>query len=525
MEKQRLFFQQYLIFVKKYYNTYPSIASELLEYRLVLRGLVTESTKNFKLLASQSKDTEVQKLYSDWVNAKEFYLKVLLKKEEDKRAYNLNELYEKLNLIEKSLQQKLNVNYKIEKVNWKTVQQNLQPNEAAIEIIKSITSEDTSYFYVIITPNQNQPELVIQNGSSIEDYVYTYYFRNVVDRKNVDKKSYQVLWKNIIDKSQSLKNYDLKKLYLVNDGIYHKIPIGTLFIPDENRFLADKIEIVYVLNLKYIKKAGYPIKNAVLMGYPDYKGSDLLPNNLPEEQFNIPNEQRSLMFRVLNFTNGIPMLPGTKAETDKIYEHLKKQQIPTQLYQDKQATEENFKKINHQATSIVHIATHGFFIEDEKKSNNLLVQQDEKYNLLYQNPLMRSGILLANCENDLNREKIYYNREDGILTAYEVSQMNLRNTELVVLSACQTGLGDLKNEEGVFGLQRAFILAGANSLIISLWSVDDAATQEFMINFYDAWLNKKMSKFQAFYAAQKQLRTKEEFQRPFYWGAFVLIGE
>ena len=137
---------------------------------------------------------------------------------------------------------------------------------------------------------------------------------------------------------------------------------------------------------------------------------------------------------------------------------------------------------------------------------------------------MRAGLLLAGADKTVRQMNTKDNNdtEDGILNAYEAMILELDKTELVILSACQTGLGEIKNGEGVYGLQRAFQIAGASSIITSLWEVSDAGTQDLMSNFYNFWL-KSENKHEAFRKAQ--LFIKEKYKYPFYWGAFVLVGK
>jgi CHAT domain-containing protein len=124
--------------------------------------------------------------------------------------------------------------------------------------------------------------------------------------------------------------------------------------------------------------------------------------------------------------------------------------------------------------------------------------------------------------NDLNPEgeADLSDVENGVLTAYEAMNLNFTGTSLVILSACETGLGEVKSGEGVYGLQRAFLVAGAETLIMSLWKVDDEATQQLMTNFYTNWIASG-NKQAAFKQAQLQLMTK--FPEPYFWGAFVMV--
>ena len=138
-----------------------------------------------------------------------------------------------------------------------------------------------------------------------------------------------------------------------------------------------------------------------------------------------------------------------------------------------------------------------------------------------ENPLLKTGLLLKGAGDVRDKTKYNYNIESGILTAYEAMSLNLDKTDLVVLSACETGLGDISNGEGVYGLQRAFLVAGAKTLIMSMFKVDDEATQKLILTFYRKWLTSGNLR-QSFVDAKKELRV--EYPEPIYWGAFMMIG-
>jgi CHAT domain-containing protein len=175
----------------------------------------------------------------------------------------------------------------------------------------------------------------------------------------------------------------------------------------------------------------------------------------------------------------IPALPGTEKEINQLQFMLKQKGWNTTEYVERTAAEEKIKELN--SPKIFHIATHGLYrptpaitLEEEIEGNEAT---------LTQNPLMRTGLLLKGAGDLLDKTDYNYNMENGILTAYEAMSLNLDKTDLVVLSACETGLGDLEAGEGVYGLQRAFLVAGAKVLIMSMFKVDDDATQKLMLKF------------------------------------------
>ena len=179
---------------------------------------------------------------------------------------------------------------------------------------------------------------------------------------------------------------------------------------------------------------------------------------------------------------------------------------------------------------IIHIATHGYFFpnpesergERGERSERVRGGESEPVFKISDHPMIRSGLLLAGSNHAWqNGKPLRPNMEDGILTAYEISQMDLSDTELVVLSACETGLGDIKGNEGVYGLQRAFKIAGVKNIMMSLWQVPDYQTKELMVRFYKNWLEEKMDIQAALLAAQNSMR--EEGYEPFHWAGFVVL--
>ena len=182
-----------------------------------------------------------------------------------------------------------------------------------------------------------------------------------------------------------------------------------------------------------------------------------------------------------------------------------------------------------QSPRVLHLATHGFFLRDQTLDPDRgqwgrLRDESGMLRAELSNALLRSGLTMAGVNTFLHGGRLPEEADNGLLTALDVTRTNLLATELVVLSACLTGLGEVEAGEGIFGLQRAFALAGAKTLVMSLWSVPDKATRNLMTEFYRRLLEGE-GKADALLNAQASLRQTKMYGDPFYWGAFVCQGD
>jgi len=210
-------------------------------------------------------------------------------------------------------------------------------------------------------------------------------------------------------------------------------------------------------------------------------------------------------------------LPGTESEVNNIFSQLKKANWQAESpYTGEKATKLVMMQARH--PRLLHVATHAFFKKEEGERS-----------LALEDPMLRSGLFFAGADRVLkDLAPIDGDSDNGVLTAYEATSLHLEGTELVVLSACETGQGEVRNGEGVFGLRRALQEAGAESVLMSMWPVPDKETEKLMTTFYEKWLLGE-GKHQALREAQLELRERvkdsnEGKDVPYYWGAFVLVG-
>jgi CHAT domain-containing protein len=285
---------------------------------------------------------------------------------------------------------------------------------------------------------------------------------------------------------------DRKRLYISPDGILNSLPFEALPL-DDSGYISDNFVISYLSSGREIlqndKAVTFRQSDPVVVANPAF--------DLPGDMVAV-NERKTL---VLNF---LPL-----EDTDEEGQWIANE-IGATVFKNDQALKSIVK--NCQSPRILHFATHGFFIPKGQSS-----QQDASF----YDPMLQSGIALAGANNWLNGKTLPVAAGDGLLTAEDVCSMNLLGTELVVLSTCESGLGEYQSGEGIFGLRRAFELAGAHSLVISLWKVPGEPTQILMKEFYRQLLSGK-TRVDSLRVAKAILRRR--FSEVFYWAGFVLSG-
>lgn len=474
----------------------PELLDAWMDYRLATKGLLLNATHKIKNQILNSGDQELVALYKQWQDQKrQLALCYSLSEEElDKQNINLDSLQNAANQTERSLSAKSSDfadAFVPKSIDYHSVQGQLKAGEVLIEMVqypyfKDKLSDETHYAALILAPGEAHPKVVtLDNGEQLDHRYYSYY-KNVIQNKIEDKYSYKQYWAPIAAALPTGTN----KIYFSPDGIYLQVNVNTFKNP-YGKYVIEDYPIITVSNSQDIRSLSSrrnSSKKAFLAGAPDFGG------------------------------NQVAALPGTQKELNIISQALRGRQYQVTLETGNKATEANIKSMHDPA--IVHLATHGFFMEDTQNGGQLFGVNPQ---YARSNPLLRSGLLFAGAGKGLSQEKSasFDSDDNGILTAYEAASLPLDQTDMVVLSACETGVGDVKAGEGVYGLERAFLIAGAQSLVISLWKVNDATTQELMANFYKYWLQNQDAR-QAFRNAA--LALKKKYPDPYYWGAFVMVN-
>lgn len=458
---------------------------------------------------------------------------------------NTAELEEKANTLEKDLTRSVaGFGEALRQVTWQEVQQNLRPGEAAIEFVhynfvNPKPTDSTMYAALVLRADGKPPKFIpLFEEKQIETLLLSTSKAkaDIVNDLYTNSSLYDLLWQPL---EQALA--EVQTLYFSPSGLLHRLNIGAIPMPPMLRgepssgILADRYRLTEVGSTRQLavrsQRSPAMGTDALLYGGIQYEMDSTAIASAVASLDENPLASR----RGLDFVNADSTFRGgkwgylrwTDVEVNTTKEILADAGLSPIVRKGYEGTEESFKAIGASGTSprVLHLATHGFFFPDPSSvgsQQSAVGGQAEPVFKMSEHPMIRSGLVLAGGNYAWQTGKPYRpDREDGILTAYEISQMDLSNTELVVLSACETGLGDIQGNEGVYGLQRAFKITGAKYLIMSLWQVPDFQTQELMTSFYSLWLEDKMPIPDAFRAAQKLMR--EKHKSPFLWAGFVLV--
>lgn len=490
----------------------PTILSKTLDYYI-----------NYKLLNENGglKDSNQIDMHSEF-NKQKVKLNSYL---ENKDTIRVDEdLKFNSNKIERELTKSFKNNIDFEKKDWKSIQNSLKENESIIIINRIplfVTEEkvidSNRYLVYIINKSTEYPEIVLCNEGDMFDKMINDFQSNNYSFDNMFSTKF---WLPIEDKLNGNKN-----IYIMLDGEFNKVNLNTIYNTKTKQYIIDEYRISYVMKLSdFINKNRLDqnqnqFTTSVLIGSPNFNNS-LKENKIKQDSIYsyIPLSLRNFNMDIIDSNERgsmIKSLPNTKIEIQNIEKILISNKIKNTSFIEEEASESNLKSIN--SPSILHIATHGYFVEDEKlKYSDFLLGFNKSK--LVENPLLRSGLMLKGAGNFLNGNPNSPN-ENGLFTALEASTVDLTKTELVVLSACETGRGKIINGQGVQGLQKGFKDAGTKKIIMSLWKVDDKVTQEFMTTFYTLLFSEK-DIHTAF--TKTQLQIKEKYKLPYYWGAFIL---
>ena len=515
-----------------YYPQKPSISTFAYNNELFIKGLLLNSSESVKRSILESGDTTLIKQWSELTTKKQ---EIQVLQEKNSQSNCLTLLQEEAEQLEKQITASsaaYRENQAMWQITWDSVRNHLSPNEVAIEYFSALRSEDsTMYGALLVRYDSEYPELIplfeekeltsfiSAESDNVTNKMYNYY----ANGKTIS----QLIWSKVLPKIN-----EGETVYFAPSGLLHQLAIE--YLPyNEKRTMADVYNMIRLSSTREIvkKKSQAEYTTATIYGGIQY---DLDAENLLTESERYATEDIIASRSIENYTlnrGNVRYLPGTKKEAEAINTLLRQNKISAKLFTTSKANEESFKYLSGKHNNIIHIGTHGFTWPDS------IAQKQDYFALRMQmqtmegenhhtgpiiDPLNRCGLLFAGSNIALSghSNELPDGVQDGILTAKEISLMDLRDADLVVLSACETAKGDITSE-GVFGLQRAFKMAGVQTIIMSLWKVNDQATQLLMTEFYNNWISHHQPKHEAFRNAQNTIRV--QYEEPEFWAGFIML--
>ena len=500
-------------------NSNSNAVSNLFDMDLFIRNISLYNLNKLEQIAKRNGDTSIVDKRMKY----KYYKEIL-----SESTTQNNEIEKKAEILEKEIMSALpeyKDAIKNNSINWKDIQNKIKTNEAVVSFVsfryysKFKLSDSILYAAFVLRKEWDKPRFIsICNESQLSQILDTINNSSSINILYAENSNYlyNTIWKPI-----DTLFIGVKKVYLSPTALLNKISFSAIPLPSGD-FLYNKYEIEIMSNVRTIatnNKSQTEIKSVYLFGDIDYDSEPVSNNHYKSYQVSDTTSISTIRSLAIGKWGN---LNSTGVEVSAIEAITKELKIATISFIKKDASEENFKNVI--SPTVLHIATHGFASPQPKqilKEDNIFTESQKNIFQKSIDPLTRSGLIMSGGNQMWQKGMPFLNHEDEILTAKEVSEMDLSGCVLATLSACETGLGDIKGSEGVFGLQRAFKIAGVQYTIVSLWKIPDAATSDFMQTFYKKWLRDKNEINVAFRMTQLEMSNK--YNQPYKWAGFVLI--
>jgi tetratricopeptide (TPR) repeat protein len=497
---------------------------------LFSKELLLSTEIEMSRLIKESGDEEALKLFED-LRLQRLQIQQILEQPVDSRPIDIDSLEFDANQLERKLISRCNAygDFTNRHALWKDIQNSLSDDEMAVEFLSFMIPKTDSIIVAALT---------LRKGNSSPKFYPLFELKQLQQIKDenhyISPKLTSLVWKPLENEFLGIK-----RIYFSPAGALNRI--GIEYAPAMEKYEMYRLSSTRnIIDIKKMKISGIEKENAMVLLYGgiNYEKSDSLFSEIDAENYSTSIEIAKYLHR--SFIDSLELrgyklsyLPSTLTEVRNISTSLNEANISNTVITGQNATETSIKKLTSNIPSILHISTHGFYYPEEQVSKSELLRSmkfEEKQSKWSNEDriLARSGLFMAGAYQTIVGQKEHIFSDDGILTAQEISNIDLRGVDLVVLSACETGSGDVTRGEGVFGLQRGFKKAGVKSILMSLWKVSDISTEMLMTEFYKN-LCKGRSKRESLRLAQKKVREYQDsdgnylFQEPHYWAGFVML--
>ncbi len=472
---------------------------ELCDYLILSKGLLLETLNLYSQAVNRSGDEKLVESYRQLTELNKY---INGETESHPQFSSKNEAISRASLLERDITEAVTERGLLDNsldISSADVRSRLKDDELVVEFVNyhDYIDDDDFYAAMLISPKMDCPVFIrLCPADKLKDAVSVAPTQLYGDGETSEK-GYSLIWKPL---ETYLEN--VSTVYFSPSGYLYNVAVEHLY--DGKKRLSERVNVVRLSSTRelYIEKRTVEYSSAALYGGLEYD----------EYASDVTSLNRGAV-------NGWNYLSGTMDEVLNISSRMAKFDVDTTLYVGRKGSEKSFKNLSGKDVPILHIATHGFYIPESESSDYMMTLSLGYGGSSVSSSMVRSGLVLAGGNRAWNGEVMPDGQDDGILSASEVASVDLNACDIVVLSACETGLGDV-TDEGVMGLQRAFKQAGVNTIVMSLWKVDDKASAMLMDDFYGNLL-KGQPKRKAFNSAVKKIR--KAYPDPGIWAAFVML--